>query len=206
MKSFDVLIIGGSAAGLSSALVLGSAKSKPFASDKRIGIVAHQKSSALHNAELNNVLGFKNGTKGSDVLVEGIAQLKKLYPHVEIIDKEKVVKIEGNTPNFTVHTNKNSYKASLVVVAVGPSDMFSIEGLTQFVVPHHSLPAQKERIMLKNNNHIVTDGVYVAGVLAGWRSQFAIAAGSGAQVATDILTLWNNGNHAMVHDSIANLS
>jgi hypothetical protein len=38
----------------------------------------------------------------------------------------------------------------------------------------------------------VAEGIYVAGTLAGWRSQLSIAAGSGA-VATDILTLWNNG-------------
>jgi hypothetical protein len=35
----------------------------------------------------------------------------------------------------------------------------------------------------------VAEGIYVAGTLAGWRSQLSIAAGSGAAVATDILTL-----------------
>ena len=53
--SFDVLIIGAGAAGLSCALVLGSAKNKPFAKDKRIGIIAHQKSSHLQTALFNNV-------------------------------------------------------------------------------------------------------------------------------------------------------
>ena len=37
--SFDALIIGGGAAGLSCALVLGSAKNKPFAAIKSIGII-----------------------------------------------------------------------------------------------------------------------------------------------------------------------
>ena len=41
--TFDAIIIGGGAAGLSCALVLGSAKNKPFAEGKRIGIVTHQK-------------------------------------------------------------------------------------------------------------------------------------------------------------------
>ena len=45
-------------------------------------------------------------------------------------------------------------------------------------------------------------GVYVCGTLSGCRSQFAIAAGSGASVATDILTLWNNGEHSQVHDKV----
>jgi hypothetical protein len=34
------------------------------------------------------------------------------------------------------------------------------------------------------------------------RSQLAIAAGSGAAVATDILTLWNNGISSQSHDVI----
>ena len=48
----------------------------------------------------------------------------------------------------------------------------------------------------------MADGIYVIGTLAGWRSQLAIAAGSGAAVATDILTLWNDGIDAQSHDSI----
>jgi membrane-bound inhibitor of C-type lysozyme len=44
--------------------------------------------------------------------------------------------------------------------------------------------------------------LYVIGTLAGQRSQLAIAAGSGASVAGDVLTLWNEGNHAQVHDAV----
>lgn len=203
MDTFEVLIIGGSAAGLSCALILGSAVKKPFAENKKIGIVAHQKTSALQEALLNNVLGFKKGARGDQVLADGLNQLSDLYPHIIQIENEKVIKIEGEFPNFKVFTNKNSYVTKTLVIAVGPSNLFNIEGLMQYVIPHHCLPPQKERIMLKNNNHLVANGLYVAGVLAGWRSQFAIAAGSGAQVATDILTLWNGGNHTMIHDSLS---
>ena len=61
---------------------------------------------------------------------------------------------------------------------------------------------EKERIQLKNTDHLVAEGIYVIGTLAGWRSQLAIAAGSGAAVATDLLTLWNNGTQTHAHDSI----
>jgi hypothetical protein len=55
-----------------------------------------------------------------------------------------------------------------------------------------SIIARKNKNQLHNTDHKVAEGIYVAGTLAGW-SQLSIAAGSGAAVATDILTLWNNG-------------
>ncbi|MCB0459533.1 MAG: NAD(P)/FAD-dependent oxidoreductase [Flavobacteriaceae bacterium] len=202
MKSFDVLIIGGGAAGMSCALVLGSAKNKPFAADKKIGIILHQKASALASGLFNNVLGLKPGTTGKQILEEGKLQLAETYPHVDQIDKEKVTNIEGQAGNFTITTKKNTYIAKEIVVAVGPSNLFNIEGLMEYVEPHKDLPPAKQRIQLKNTNHIVADGIYVAGVLAGFKSQFAIACGSGAIVATDILSKWNGGNPTMIHDSI----
>ncbi len=199
---YDVLIIGGGAAGMSCALVLGSAKNKPFAADKKIGIIMHQKASALQTGLFNNVLGVAPGTTGTDILESGKKQLSDLYPHVVQIAKEKVLAVLENDGLVTVTTNKNVYQAKSVVVAVGPSNLFDMEGLMDYVEPHAKLPAAKERIQLRNTDHKVTESIYVAGVLAGFRSQFAIACGSGAIVATDILTAWNGGNPAMVHDSI----
>ncbi len=201
--NFDVLVIGGGAAGMSCALVLGSAKNKPFAADKNIGIIMHQKTSALANGLFNNVLGMKPGTTGKEILENGKKQLAVSFPHIVQIEKEKVTKIEGKYSNFKIFTNKNTYQAKTIVVAIGPSNMFNIEGLIQFIEPHQNLPAIKERIQLKNTNHKVAKGIYVAGVLAGWRSQFSIATGSGAHVATDILTTWNNGNHTMIHEVVS---
>jgi hypothetical protein len=51
---FDVVIIGAGVSGVSCALVLGSAQNKPFAVDKKIAIIAHQKASSLQNAVFNN--------------------------------------------------------------------------------------------------------------------------------------------------------
>ncbi len=199
--NFDVLIIGGGAAGMSCALVLGSAKAKPYAKDKEIGIVLHQKASALDGALFNNVLGIAPGTTGKELLKQGRQQLSQTYPHVVQIEKEKVFEVKKTGNSFQVITNKNSYMAKIVIIAVGPSNLFNIKGLEHFVMPHEKLPAAKNRIQLKNTDHLIEEGLYVAGVLAGWRSQYAAAAGSGAHVATDILTLWNNGQTAMVHDS-----
>lgn len=199
---FDVLIIGGGVSGISCALVLGSAKNKAFAADKKIGIFTHQKSSNLQEALFNNAYGILPSTLGSDLMTQSIQQLETLYPHVFQISNEKVLKIEGVSGEFTVVTNKKSYLTKTIVVAINASNTFAIEGLMQYVIPHKKAAPEKNRIQLANHDHLVAEGIYVSGTLAGWRSQLSIAAGSGASVATDILTLWNDGNHAQVHDSI----
>ena len=198
----DVLIIGGGVSGISSALVLGSAHKKPFVQDKKIGIITHQKTSSLQEAIFYNAYGVPSGKLGSELLTESVQHLQESYPHVTQIEGEKVLKVVGQFPNFTVTTNKNSYQAKIIVVAIGYSNTFNIEGLMHYVEPHKKALAEKQRIQLKNEDHKVTEGIYVVGTLAGWRSQLAIAAGSGAAVATDILTLWNNGISSQSHDSI----
>ena len=198
---FDVLIIGGGVAGVSCALVLGSAHTKPYASDKKIGIIAHQKASALQEALFNNAYGIAPGKLGAEILTESLEHLANAYPHVQQIEDEKVMEVKGSYPLYTVVTNKNEYATQSIVVAIGASNTFAIEGLMAFVEPHKKALANKNRIQLKNDDHKVADGIYVAGTLAGWRSQLAIAAGSGAAVATDILTLWNKGLDSQVHDS-----
>jgi pyruvate/2-oxoglutarate dehydrogenase complex dihydrolipoamide dehydrogenase (E3) component len=198
---FDVLIIGGGAAGVSCALVLGSALKKPYAEGKRIGIFTHQKASALQDGVYNNVYGIAPGTLGKDIMEQSLAHLSGTYPDVVQLPGEKVMKVEGTTGNFTVITNKGEYKAAIIVVAVGSAGTFSIEGLSGYVIPHKKALPEKNRIQLQNNDHLVADGIYVAGTFAGERSQLSIAAGSGAAVATDILTLWNGGTQSQHHDS-----
>ncbi len=199
---YDVLIVGGGVAGVSCALVLGSAVNKPFMQDKTIGIIAHQKASSLQQALFNNAYGIAPGTLGSDLLNSSVAHLAETYPHIRQMQGEKVLAVRGNAPEFTVETNKNTYKAKNVVIAVGYANTFQIEGLMQYVQPHAKTPVAKARIQLANHDHLIAPGLYVAGNLAGWRSQLSIAAGSGASVATDLLTLFNEGSHAQSHDKI----
>jgi thioredoxin reductase len=170
--------------------------------DKKIAIVAHQKASSLQNAIFNNAYGISAGKLGSELLDESLEHLTNSYPHIQQIHGEKVLAISGDAGNFIVTTNKFSLQVKTVVIAIGAGNPFTIEGLEHFIEPHQKIPAIKNRIQLKNTDHLVSDGIFVAGVLAGHRSQLSIAAGSGAAVATDILTLWNDGNHTMVHDAL----
>ncbi|MDX1720959.1 MAG: FAD-dependent oxidoreductase [Salegentibacter mishustinae] len=198
---FNVLIIGGGAAGMSCALILGSAIQKNVVPNKKVGIIMHQKASHLSSALLNNALGVVPGTTGKQILEEGVLHLEEQYPEIEQIGKEKVKEIIQLDEGFRVVTNKNSYETEIVVIATGYNSPFRIEGLENEVIPHQKAKVSKERIQLKNKDHLVKPGIYVAGSLAGWRSQFAIACGSGASVATDILSLWN-GEHTKVHDKL----
>ena len=199
---FDVLIVGGGVSGISCALVLGSAINKSFVTDKSIGVFTHQKASSLQEALFNNAYGIAPGKLGSELLKESTEHLSKAYPHITQIPDEKVLKIEGQFPEFTVITNRNSYQTKTIVIGIGSANTFAIDGLMHYVEPHQKSLPEKQRIQLKNNDHKVADGIYVIGTLAGWRSQLAIASGSGAAVATDILTLWNNGVQTHAHDSI----
>ena len=200
---YDALIVGGGSAGMSCALVLGSAKPKAFAATKTIGIITHQKTSHLQTALFNNVLGLAPGTTGASILESGKEQLSNLYPHVAQIENEKVIEVSKSAHCFEVKTNKNTYQSKIVVIAVGYTNLITIKGLEQYIEPHPRAAIEKNRIWLKNADHLIDYNLYVAGTLAGWRSQFAIASGSGAHVATDILTLWNGGKDVKVHDKIS---
>lgn len=199
---FDTLIIGGGVSGMQCALVLGSGLKKPFASDKNVGIIIHQRSSHLQNALFNNVLGLPSGTLGADILASGKRQIAENYPEILQLEKEKVTAIARDSDLYKVTTNKCEYHTKIVVLALNYANPFTIQGLASFLEPHKRANASKNRIQLKHRDYLVKEGLYVCGTLAGVRSQYAIAAGSGASVATDILTLWNNGVHTKIHDKL----
>lgn len=199
---FDALIIGGGASGLQCALVLGSAKNKPFAANKKIGIIMHQRTSHIQNALFNNVLGLSPRTLGKDLLLEGKQQLSSLYPAVSQIENEKVISIDNINGGYTVVTNKGVHTSAVVIIALNYSKPFAIAGLDHYIEPHKKANPEKDRIQLKNKDSLIKRGLYCCGTIAGCRSQFAIAAGSGAAVATDVLTLWNGDKHVKIHDKI----
>ena len=202
MENFDVLIIGGGVAGMQCALIFGSAKDKTFAADKRVGIVLHKKASHLQNALFNNVLGIAPKTTGAAILEDGKKHLAQTYQQISQIDTEKTLSIAQATNGYKITTNKAIYFSKIVVLALNYAKPFTIKGLEEFIIPHKRAQASKDRIQLKNDDFLVSEGLYTCGTIAGLRSQFSIAAGSGATVATDILTLWNNGVHTKIHDKV----
>lgn len=199
---FDALIIGGGVSGMQCALVLGSANSKPFAADKKVAIIMHQRASHLENALFNNVLGLAPKSLGKDILIRGKEHLSSIYPDVSQIENEKVLSVNEINGIYFIETNKTSYQSKIVILALNYSKPFLIKGLDEFIIPHQKAHPEKDRIQLKNEDHLIKKGLYCCGTIAGCRSQFAIAAGSGASVATNILTLWNGNNPTKIHDKL----
>jgi hypothetical protein len=150
----------------------------------------------------NNVLGIAPKTLGKDILINGKEHLSTLYPAISQIENEKVLSVEEINSMYIVTTTKTSYQSKIVVLALNYSKPFLIKGLEAFIIPHQKANPDKDRIQLKNENHLVQRGLYCCGTIAGCRSQFAIAAGSGASVATDILTIWNDNNPTKIHDKV----
>src|SRR5436190_5766058 len=122
---YDVLIIGGGVSGISCALVLGSAQNKEFMTNKKIGVIAHQKTSSLQDALINNAYGIAPGTLGADILSNSLEHLAKTYPHIDLITEEKVLRVEDTSSDFMVFTNKSSYQTKNIVVGIGSSNLFS---------------------------------------------------------------------------------
>ena len=163
---FDALIIGGGVAGMQCALVLGSGLKKPYASNKKVGIIMHQRSSHLQNALFNNVLGLTSGTLGSDVLTAGKKQLTTNYPNITQIEQEKVISITIQNNCHIVKTNKNEYKTQVIILALNYAKPFLIRGFEAYLEPHQRAKASKNRIQLRNENYLVTESVYVCGTLS----------------------------------------
>ncbi len=195
MEKYDVIIIGGGPAGLTCALTLASANGKfPFVEGKKY-LVLYDEYSDLDKAFLKNVPGIQP-VEGK-VLLEKIRQQVSSYENVKLL-KEKVIKAEGEKGNFKVETEKGSvFEGDYLVIATG-FHRFDIEGLGVEIVPHRKSP-RPGKIMIKNEDGKVREGLFVAGLVAGAPTMFASASGSGAEVACDILSEWA-GKTVVVHD------
>lgn len=195
MSKYDVVIIGGGVSGLTCAITLGSGIEKfEFAKGKTVLVIDAGKSH-LNAAQLNNVPGVIQGTKGPDELatLKGRAEA---YEGVSVASGT-VLSVSGEEGSFLVKSEDSKVEASTVVFAPGLASI-NIEGIGADVVDHYKAP-KPNLVMIENKGGVVAPGKYVTGCAAGASTMYASAAGLGAETATDILSSWTD-KYVVVHD------
>ena len=192
---YSVAVVGGGVAGLSCALTLADgAKRFDFAKGKKFLIVDSGSSDVL-KAVLNNVPGVKKGTTGEEYVEFLKAQVEE-FEDVNLVEGE-VAEVTGSKGNFKiVLSDGREFEADLVVFATG-FHSFDVKTDLVEVIPHPRSP-RPGKIALKPK----AEGVYVAGLAAGEITMVATAAGSGVDVACEILSEWA-GKVVVGHDRIS---
>lgn len=196
MEKYAVLIIGGGVSGLSCAITLGSAEAKlESVADKKI-LVIDSGASHLKKAQVYNVPGITEGTKGPDLL-DTLGQKAQSYQNVTL-QNGTVVSVSGSKGAFQVKTESGETLEVEIVVFANGMQTIDVEGIGASVIDHIRAP-RPGMIMIENDNGVIAEGKYVTGCAAGATSMFASAAGYGVQTATDILSAWE-GKYTIIHD------
>ena len=195
---YDVIIIGGGASGLSCALTLASAQGRGWEwAENRRYLVLDTGRSDMNRALFKNVPGVPGGTLGKE-LIDRIKEQIKEFGGVDFVE-ERATKGEGSKGSFRVYTEGGKiYESEYVVLASG-FHRFDIECEGVKVVDNPKSPKPGRVMVEHDGDYKVREGLYVAGLLAGVSSMFTAAAGSGVQVAINILSEWA-GKPVVIHD------
>jgi thioredoxin reductase len=196
LSMYDVIIVGGGASGLACALTLASSRGRGWSwAEGRTYLVFDTGESDLHKAYLKNVPGVQpmTGTQ----LLEVIREQIKDWGGVEF-SNEKVVEIKKDGEVYKVYTETGKEYSAKYVVLAGGFKEFSIKGLELEVVENPKSP-KPGRVMIKHKDFEAMPNLFVVGTLAGLSSHFTSCAGSGVEVAIEILSRMA-GKRIVIHD------
>jgi len=193
---YDVIIVGGGASGLACALTLVSSRGRgwSWAEDKKY-LIFDKNESDLHKAYLKNVPGLQP-MRGTELLQVIRKQIEE-WGGVEFL-QEKVVEIRRDGEAYRVITEEGKEYVGRYVVLAGGFKEFSIKGIDFEILENPKSP-KPGRVMIKHENYEVMPNLFVVGTLAGISSHFTSCAGSGVEVAVEILSRMA-GKRIVIHD------
>lgn len=194
---YDVLIIGGGAAGYSCALTLSSIENTQEWAKEKQYLLIDNGNSDITRASFFNVPGIDFGIGGDSLIVKMEQQLANFKSTTKI--NATVSKLEKNEDIFTITTEDTTYQAKAVVIATGMHS-FDIE-CDLITVNEHTDVLKPNKVCLENKDNIITENLYVAGLASGAKTMFAIASGEGSKVACQIFKSWTR-KPAVAHDNL----
>lgn len=178
----NIVIIGGSIAGLTAALVLASAKNNEL--DFEISIIDNG-TADLNAVAIYNVPLFPRGIIGKDIINQVKSQIDSLLK-INYINGT-ITQISGQKGNIVVSGEHINLICDYAIIATGASKC-EIKGLESFIKPHNLMnKPNKIRLETKNRNEI-KDGIYAAGTVSGVTSMVTTAMGSASEAACAILS------------------
>lgn len=179
----SITIIGGSVAGLTSALIFASAKGEKL--DFDITIIDEGKGD-LHGAAIYNAPLYPLGIKAADIY----AQLKKQIDSMLQVRyiSGKATEVSGEKGNFTTKGESfDAVKSDYVIFATGATS-FEIKGFESFVKPHTLIPKPNKVRLEWSGRQELKKGAYVAGIASGVTSMVTTAMGSASEAACAIIS------------------
>ncbi len=122
-EKYDVIIIGGGPAGLSSAV---------YTSRAELDVLVLDEDDKLLDkvTTIENYFGFPEGISGKELLKRGREQAEKFGSEIK---KEKVILVKTEGEDYTVETAKNSYKGRSLILSPGiQHEKPKLEGIEEY--------------------------------------------------------------------------
>ncbi len=167
MEQYDVLIIGGGAAGLSAGLYSSRAMLKTAVIEK-IGFGGQ----ILVTDEIENYPGFPKGIKGPDLSIMMEEQTRRFGADLKY---EEVIAVERLEESMKiVHTSENSYCAKTIIIASGGShkklgipgeENYSGKGVSYCAVCDANFFRGQEVIVVGGGDAALDEGSYLTGIV-----------------------------------------
>lgn len=176
-NTYDVIIVGGGAAGLSAAIYTGGAKLSTMVFDTG-------KSQITRVSKVMNYPGFAEGISGTEWIESCRRQVSELG--VELLNRE-ITGIEQKSGLFTLSTEAEQYESRFLVLATN-TDWKILEALGFEPEVNSLVPSGKiscvQGVGYSGETHI--PNLYLAGLHTPIQSQAVVAAGQGANIGITI--------------------